>query len=149
MTVRLHRRSFLQVTAALAAAAALRPGRGWSQDGKVLKIRSNRDIQVLDPGFMIGGTEIDLQEACLGSLVTFKPGNELGWQPSAFVESVTEVDPTHIKFTLKPGIVWTGDNGELTAEDVKFSYERMADPKNEMAWKDKWSSLQEVQVLDK
>ncbi len=149
MALNLNRRGFLWGTAAVGAAAALRPHRSWSADAKVLKVRSNRDIQVLDPGFMIGGTEIDLQLACLGSLVTFTPGDELGWQPSAFVESVAEVDPTHIKFSLKPGILWTGDNGELTAEDAKFSYERMADPKNEMAWKDKWGALQEVQILDK
>src|SRR5262249_51731700 len=126
------RRRFVEGSAAVAAGAALHPRLGWSADNKVVKIRLNQDLQVLDPGSMIGGIEIDLQFSCLGSLTVFKQGDELGWQPSAFVQSVEQPDPTHIKFTLKPGIMWSGDNGELTTEDVKFSYERIANPANQM-----------------
>ena len=50
---------------------------------------------------------------------------------------------------MKPGILWSGDFGELTAEDVKYSYERIADPKNEAPWKDKWKALDHVEVKDK
>lgn len=121
----------------------------WSTDKKILRVRSNRDIQVLDPASMIGGTEIDLQIACLASLAVFKPGDEIAWQPSAFVESIEQTDATHIKFVLRPGIMWSGDNGELTAEDVKYSYERIADPANKFPWKDKWGALEQVQINGK
>src|SRR5690606_3176861 len=74
------------------------------------------------------------------------PGEKLGWRPSAFVTRIEQVDDLHIEFELKPGIKWSGDYGELTAEDVKYSFERIANPANESPWKDKWSALQEVQV---
>jgi peptide/nickel transport system substrate-binding protein len=91
----------------------------------VLRIRSERDLQVLDPGWMIGGMEIDLQYACRGSLAVYSlEGGQLGWVPSDFVERVEAVDPKRIEFTLKPGIMWSDDFGELTAEDVQYSYER-------------------------
>ena len=144
----LTRRTVLQGIAACTGLTAV-PGMSWSADGKVLNIRSNRDIQVLDPASMIGGTEIDLQVACLASLAVFKPGDEIAWQPSDFVESIEQTDPTHIKFVLRPGIMWSGDNGELTAEDVKYSYERIANPENKFPWKDKWGSLQGVKVNGK
>ena len=139
------RRGFLWA-GGLAAAAAGLPKGAWSQDGGMLKIRAWQDIQVIDPGWMIGGPEIDLQYACLGSLAIYKPGEKLSWRPSPFVTRIEQVDDLHIEFELKPGIMWSGGNGELTAEDVKYSFERIADPKNEAPWKDKWSALQEVQV---
>jgi peptide/nickel transport system substrate-binding protein len=142
---RLTRRAFLWAGGAAVAAAGLPKG-SWAQDGKVLKLRALQDLQVLDPGWMIGGIEIDLQYACLGALAVFQPGESLGWRPSAFVTRLEQPDDLHIEFELKPGIKWSGDNGELTAEDVKYSFERLANPANEAPWKDKWSALQEVQV---
>jgi peptide/nickel transport system substrate-binding protein len=98
-----NRRIVMQGLAAFAG-LAVTSDMSWSADGKVLKIRSNRDIQVLDPASMIGGTEIDLQIACLASLAVFKAGDEIAWQPSAFVETIEQADPTHIMFVLRPGI---------------------------------------------
>ena len=54
----------------------------------------------------------------------------------------------HIDFTLRKGIQFTGGFGELTAEDVKFSFERIADPKNESPYKDDWAVLDRVEVKD-
>ena len=145
----LNRRRFLQVTGLGSVLAGLMPVRLASADGKPLYLRSRRDIAILDPGWMIGGTEIDLQYACLGSLAVFVPGEPLSWRPSAFVESVKITDDTSIEFKLKSGIKWSGDFGELSAEDVKFSYERIADPANKADWKDKWHVLDHVEVTNK
>lgn len=139
------RRNILWLGAGFAASARM-SGVGWSAEGKVLTIRAQRDIQVLDPGWMIGDTEIDLQYACLGSLVVYQPGDPLTWRPSPFVNKIEQTDDLHIAFELKPGIQWSNGFGEMTAEDVKYSFERIADPKNEAPWKDKWGSLQEVTV---
>lgn len=147
--ISMDRRHFLQVTglgSVLAGVALTRPA---AADDKPLMLRSRRDIQVLDPGWMVGGMEIDLQYACLASLAVFKPGEALSWQPSAFVESAEMTDERSIAFKLKSGIVWSGGFGELTAEDVKYSYERIADPKNKADWKDKWRVLDRVEVTDK
>ena len=144
------RRGFLQGSLAVTAAASLGARAAVSQDGKILRIRAVRDLQVLDPGWMVGGLEIDLQYATQGALAVFaEKDGQLSWVPSDFVESVDWADPLHINFKLKPGIMWSGGFGELSAEDVKFSYERIADPKNEAPWKDKWAALDRVDVTDK
>jgi peptide/nickel transport system substrate-binding protein len=145
----LNRRRFLQVTGLGAILAGIEAPHSLAADSKVLHVRSRRDIQVLDPGWMIGGMEIDLQYACLASLAVFVPGDPLSWRPSAFVESVQATSGTTIEFKLKPGIQWSGGFGELTAEDVKFSYERIANPANKAPWKDKWGVLDKVEVTDK
>ncbi|HEX2525626.1 MAG TPA: ABC transporter substrate-binding protein, partial [Geminicoccus sp.] len=138
------RRGFIWAGTLFATAAALPPGA--VAQGSILRIRSNQDIQVIDPGWMIGGTEIDAQYACLGSLAIYDPGETLKWRPSPFVVKVEQVDDRHIAFELKPGIKWSGDFGELTAEDVKYSYERIANPANEAPWKVKWDALDHVEV---
>ena len=77
----------------------------------MLKVRMEADIQVLDPGYMIGGAETSIQYACLPRLpVPVKKGDAWDWAPSDYVEKITQDDPTHISFTLKPGLKWSGDS---------------------------------------
>ena len=147
--IAINRRRFLEVTALGSVLAGIAPWRPAAADSKPLTLRSRRDIAVLDPGWMVGGMEIDLQYACLGSLAVYVPGDPLSWRPSAFVESVAMTDDKSIAFKLKPGILWSDGFGELTAEDVKYSYERIADPARKADWKDKWRVLDHVEVTDK
>ena len=138
------RRGFLGTSAAIPAAL----GSGmWSvgvgaQGESVLNVRLRRDIQILDPGYMVGGTEVTVQYAVLPRLAQVVAGEDWKWVPSVFVESIGHRDPTHIDFVLKPGLMWSDGFGELSAEDVKFSYERL----KESEWKGKWASLDHVEV---
>ena len=140
------RRGFLGTSAALSAAF----GSGmWSmsvgaQGEKVLNVRLIRDIQILDPGYMIGGAETTTQYAVLPRLAQVPAGDEWSWAPSAFVKSIGHRDPTHIDFELKPGLMWSDGFGELTTADVKFSYERM----KESEWSGKWGVLDHVEIHD-
>ena len=135
------RRLLMQITMAMGGAAAL-PRMVLSQDGKTLNIRSFRDVQVLDPGWMVGGNEIWMQWACLTQLANYAPGEEWGWVPGPMVEEIANVDPMNIRFKLKPGYQWSGGYGEVTAEDVKYSFERI----RHSEWKDKWAVLDHVEV---
>ncbi len=142
----IDRRRFLQGSAAIGVASLLAPRAGHAED-KILRIRSYSDLQVLDPAFRLSAPEDDIFTACLVGLIGGKPGDSWEWQLDA-AESIEQVDDTHIKFTLKPGIVWSNGFGELTAEDVKFSFERVADPKMDSPYKDDWAALDHVEVTD-
>ena len=81
----INRRDILRSSAFLSAIAVLgiKPDQVLAQEGDVLKVRMESDIQVLDPGFMIGGTETTVQFACLPRLavpVRAADGN-WGWAP--------------------------------------------------------------------
>ena len=145
----MNRRELIRNSAVLSAIAALgiKPGQVLAQEGGVLKVRMEADIQVLDPGYMIGGAETSIQFACLPRLaqpVKDASGNYT-WVPSDYVEKINQDDPTHISFTLKPGFMWSGDSGELSAEDVKYSFERML----KSDWAARWPTLEKVDVTDK
>ncbi len=145
----LNRRDLLKNSAVLAAIAALgiKPGQVLAAEGDVLKIRMEADIQVLDPGYMIGGAETSVQYACLPRLaVPVLDANGVWiWAPSDYVDKISQDDPTTISFTLKPGFMWNGELGEVTAEDVKFSFERML----KTDWAARWPTLDRVDVKDK
>ena len=139
--VSLDRRRFLEAGAAAAGVvAAGAPGLASAQTRKT-RVRVESDFNSLDPGRMVGYC-IPLQMSALGMLASPGAGEELSWQPSAFVDELEQVDATHIRFKLKPGIVWSNGYGTLSAEDVKFSYERMLN----MDWAGKWASLDHVEV---
>ncbi len=143
------RRALLRNAAALSAITALglRPDQVLGAEGGVLKSRMEADIKVLDPGYMIGGTESSIVFACLPKLAEPIVGTDdvWGWKPADFVEKIDWADDTHIPFTLKPGMMWNGDIGELTTEDVKYSFERML----VSDWASRWPTLDRVDIIDK
>ncbi len=144
------RRKFVASAATVSAAIALgiKPRNILAQEGDILKVRMEADIQVLDPGYMIGGAETTIQFGTMPRLaVPVQDANGTwGWAPSDYVESLQQTDdPLRISFKLKPGFMWSGDNGEVTAEDVKYSFERMI----KSDWSGRWPTLDRVDVADK
>lgn len=143
----LSRRRFVQASAAAGATAAVTGATApyvYAQDD-TLRVRSYGDIQVLDPGYILSAPETDVLRATLPSLVEFQPGDTWDWQLSN-AQSVEQVDDTHINFTLKSGMGWTNGFGAVTADDVKFSYERIADPEMQSPYAEDWSALDHVEV---
>lgn len=147
MKTMIDRRRLLQGSALATAIAALgiKPEHVLAADGDLLKVRMEADIQVLDPGYMIGGAETSIDFACLPRLAVPVQGGDgkWGWEASDYVESIAQDDPTHISFKLKPGQMWSS-GGELTAEDVKYSFERML----KSDWAARFPVLDKVEVKD-
>jgi len=135
---------------AVAAGAVASGGlvKASAADPKVLRWRMLTDITCLDPAFYINRSETDVYAALLDRLAEMVPGDTWSFASSSIVTSVEQVDPTHIAFTLKPGVMWTNGFGELTAEDVKYSFERIANPDFGSYYTGDWISLDHVEVID-
>jgi len=143
------RRGLLQLSAFLGAGLALPQTRlSFAAEGDLLRIRSDSDITRLDPAFEIGNLEDITNRCVLISLVRLsdmRKGNTISpWG----AETIEQTDPKTITFTLRPGLKWTGGFGAVTPEDVKYSFERIADPKNESPWKYQFEKLDTVEVKD-
>ncbi|RUY77754.1 twin-arginine translocation signal domain-containing protein, partial [Mesorhizobium sp. M7A.F.Ca.CA.001.09.2.1] len=117
----------------------------WAAEGKVLKVRYASDIAKLDPAFYSGPVDVNVANCIYSKLTCYKPGSEWGWELEA-AEKIEQVDPTHIRFRLKKGIKFTGNYGELTARDVKFSFERVI--KHNSPVKPDWGSFDHVEIED-
>jgi len=152
---RIGRRQFLGRSAALGlslpAASALMAACGGATagaNGGNLHLAPG-NVVTLDPAFVDG--EIDIANAIFEGLVAFKQNTyDLG---NVLAETIEQSpDGLSVHFTLKQGIQFHHGFGEVTAEDVKFSFERMAGlstPKVETYFKDDWSALRSVEVKSK
>ncbi len=141
----LSRRKFMQAAAFAGTAGftGLYPGISFAMEGKELVVRFNRDADSLDPGFYVGGhPNNDINWCCMPALAHY---SDAGWTPSPFVESLNVVDATNIDFTLKKGLMWSNGYGELTSEDVAYSYDRMKTSE----WKGDYSAYDRVDIKDR
>lgn len=62
-------------------------------------------------------------------------------------ESFGVVDPTTLEFKLRKGVKFH-DGSELSADDVKFTLERLSDEKTASPNRAKFSSIQEIRIVD-
>ena len=143
----LNRRTFLASAGAFGAAATAFPHMSVSQDGAVLTVRSYSDLQLLDPAFRLSLPEEDIIRSIYPPLIVPQSGDTWGWKAMA-VESIEQLDDLTVAFKLHPEIGFTDGFGQMTAEDVKFSIERIADPANESPYAGDWATLREVEVKD-
>lgn len=146
----LTRRSLLSASAA-AAALLLSGARPTTAQGRTnLVVRVSKSAEALDPIARTGQVDGNVIRSIFQKLISFKP-NIYEWELDA-AESIEQVSPKEIRFKLKPGQMFTDGYGEMTAEDVKFSFERYGKPDADgkvSAYKDDWASLVEVTVDDK
>jgi peptide/nickel transport system substrate-binding protein len=118
---------------------------------KTLRMRLETDITNLDPAFF--PTEADeVVTGCVHEgLVTFKPGtfDVVNCLAESFEPSS---DGLKFHFKLKQGVPFHKGYGDVTAEDVKYSYERIAGltkPNIHAVYQGDWAALAQVKVESK
>lgn len=123
------RREFLQGSslALLGLAGGAFAGVSGAGRAAVLHWRNYLDVISLDAPSTISGAESLICAAIFQNLLRFKSDGSWHTEREA-AESFDQLDATHYAFRLKPGQLFTNGYGEMTADDVKFSFERMIDP---------------------
>jgi peptide/nickel transport system substrate-binding protein len=119
--------------------------------GTTLRLRADFDIQNTDPAFW--PTHIDewIALCTMEGLVSFKPGTFDNVNCLA-----TSLEPSkdgkRIHFKLRQGVEFHGGYGEMTSDDVKYSYERIAGitrPNLHAVYQGDWAALQRVKTEGK
>jgi peptide/nickel transport system substrate-binding protein len=141
------RRLLLQSIGGLAAASAC-PPLGAAREPNSLRVRAAADLQVLDPAHRKAQAEGDILRCIFPRLIEWRTGGEWGWRLGA-AAAIEQDGPLRVRFALRPGIMFTGGFGELTADDVRFSYERIADPAEASEYRDDFAALERVDVVDR
>jgi peptide/nickel transport system substrate-binding protein len=114
---------------------------------KVLKVRIPRDISNMDTANVTGAVEDTIDRTVMEGLFRYDASGKLVPQ-LADTYSVSP-DGLTVNFTLHKGVMWQGNYGELTMDDVKYSYERYLSTNPKPAYADDWSSLDHVEIVDK
>jgi len=147
MDHQMSRRAFLGASAVTLSAATSGLTPALAQQKTTLSVRIDRDIASLDPAFRGGAHDANVIRAVFQRLAALKVDGS-GVELDAASE-LKQVSPTLVEFTLKPGQMFTEGYGEMTAEDVKFSFERYAVAPVEgkvSPYKSDWTGLAEVEV---
>jgi len=116
------------VCAVAAGVVGVRSGLSLAASGDILTMGITGTFVSLDPAYTVGGTPgYDINWAIIPSLVRYDydADGALTYAKTAYVESFTVRDATHIDFTLTKGLLWSGGNGEFTTRDVQYSFDRM------------------------
>lgn len=139
------RRGLLKAAGALAGLMAV-PNLAWAVDGDTLRLRVDADLQVLDPWGNLGGIDEVIPRCTTVALIRFgdtREGNQLfNWG----AEKYEWTDDKTIAFTLREGLVWNKGFGPVTADDVKYSFERIAN--SDSPWAYQFEKLDHVEVVD-
>lgn len=116
--------------------------------GDQIKIATWDDVNSFDPAWMSSAErELTIMSCLYNGLVKYKEGS---WEIVPDLAESWEVAPDgkSMTFKLRKGVQFHNGYGEMTAEDVKFSFERIIDPAAECPEKGQWKLLDRVEVVD-
>ena len=113
-----------------------------------MHIRNYQDLRSLDPPFTLSGAEQIVIRAIFQNLLQFKSDGSWDTELDA-AEYFEAIDDTHYAFRLKPGQMFSNGFGEMTADDVKFSFERIIDPDMNSINAPDMGTLSHVEVHDR
>jgi peptide/nickel transport system substrate-binding protein len=113
-----------------------------------LKIANWGDINTLDPAFLTSvEREFTIMNCIFSGLVKYKEGT---WDvvPDLATSWEISADNKEITFHLRHGVQFQKQYGEMTAADVKFSFERIIDPAQGSPEASSWGALDHVEIID-
>lgn len=146
----MNTRKKIRLILALATASLLLISFSVSAVGKdELKIATWEDINTMDPGWLTSvERELTIMNCLYNGLVKYKEGS---WEivPDLAESWEISTDGKEVTFHLHKGVKFHKGYGEMTAEDVKFSFERIIEPKAKSPEKGSWAQLDHVKVIDK
>src|SRR5437870_13014518 len=148
MMIQVTRRELLKGAAALGAAAtapgALTPARAQTTQKRELVVAQGGDISKFDPHFSTSANDIRISFNLFDNLIARHPDGKL--QPSLATDWKL-TNPTTWTFKLRHGDKWhSGDT--FSSADVKYSFERTWDPKQNTRVSTVFTTVDKVEAPD-
>ena len=109
-----------------------------------------RDIRTLDPAFSTLTGEKSIVGEIFNGLLRTPYGKVSIEMIEGDLAETYSVSPDGLvwTFALRKGVKWQKGYGEVTAEDVKFTFERVQDPALASPWAKKYKNLDRIEVID-
>jgi peptide/nickel transport system substrate-binding protein len=134
----------------LALALVLLAGTGPAlAQERVLRVRFGSDVVHQDPAKIHGVENQTVANHVYNGLVRYDYGKTNRLVPDLAERWELSADGKTYTFHLRKGVKWHKAYGELTAEDVKFSYERVLDPKTGSRYRGEFKLVEKIEAVDK
>jgi peptide/nickel transport system substrate-binding protein len=126
------RRQFLGASASIAAASSFLPPARAQEAGVMTFALAARSPNSLEPAFIVQGADNWVAVQLFDTLVRPEDGTfavtPAEFKPSLAESWTTSPDGRTWTFQLRKGVKFHGGYGEVTSDDVKFTFERLLDP---------------------
>ena len=142
------RRGWTLLLAAACVAALLGAGTTALAQEKVLRVRIGSDMTGLDPAKLFNIENQTISNHVFNGLVRYEYEKNGAIVPDLAEKWDLSADGKTYTFYLRKGVKWHKGYGELTADDVKFSYERVLDPKTASRYKGEFKLVDAIEVVD-
>jgi ABC-type transport system substrate-binding protein len=106
-----------------------------------------RDFRSLDPAHIPGSPDYQIAMNVFSGLVRYKADN-LDVEPDLAERWEVSSDGRTYTFYLRRGVQFHRTYGEMTARDVKFSFDRVLDPETKSRYRETMAIIQSVAVVD-
>lgn len=116
---------------------------------KVLKMFHTAPIETFDPARVTNQQTSVYLRGIYDNLLDYKPGSWPEMENELAEKYEISPDRLTYTFTLKKGVKWQKGFGELTSEDVRFTLERVKDPKTKSPTRSVWDVISLVETPDK
>lgn len=116
-----------------------------SASAETLRVRLETDIKNVDPAHWFSNIDQSVALPIYSGLIKENPATgEIEFDLATELEQ--SEDGRSVDFTIREGVQCHRGLGELTAEDVKFSFERFVSEEYPSPYADDWRGLEEVEV---
>ncbi len=115
---------------------------------KVLVIARSNKPSSLDPAHVVWTNDYAIVANVFSTLVGYEPGTRKMVGDLATKWEVSD-DGKVYTFYLRKSVKFHKGYGEVTAEDVKFTFERILDPKTKARYPDFFKSIDRIEVVNK
>lgn len=124
------------------------PGTPWAAPAeKVLRMSYYQDILTLDPPKITRAPDYPVAMNIFNGLVRYQ-ATSAEVEPDLAQRWTLSPDGKTYTFYLRRGVKFQKGYGDFTARDVKFSFERVADPKLGSPFADQMKQIREIEVVD-
>lgn len=116
-----------------------------AQGARTLRVRMGSDISVLDPSHIFQIENQTVSGHVFNGLMKYDQAtNKI--VPDLAAENSVSADGTVYTFKLRPGVAFHKNYGPLTAEDVKYTFDRVLDPKHGSKYTGQLAGLVKVEA---
>jgi peptide/nickel transport system substrate-binding protein len=119
-----------------------------SAQERVLRVRIGADMTGLDPAKLFNIENQAISNHVYNGLVRYEYEKSGAIVPDLAERWDLSADGRTYTFHLRKGVKWHKGYGDLTADDVKFSYDRVLDPKTASRYQGEFKLVEAIEVVD-
>jgi peptide/nickel transport system substrate-binding protein len=131
----------------LFAAILFVPCRPFLTNAQEITVRNDSDFTFMDPALITNSNDYTIAANIYSGLLKFNPST---MEPEPDLAKSWSVSPDGLTYTfnLREDVQWHKGYGRLTARDVKYTFDRIMDPKTKSRYRSDFQNVREVEVVN-